>query len=96
MVAHQALEVVVGEERRGGVQVVGALRRAVACPDVGRRADQDQPAHQSRVPIGEPDQEIAAARDADAGDGADPGLLDHGAHVQGVLGEAIGTLQRVR
>ena len=28
--------------------------------------------------------------------GADPGLLDHRAHVLGVLTEAIGTLQRVR
>ena len=27
--------------------------------------------------------------------GADPGLLDHGAHVLGVLGEAIGALQGV-
>ena len=96
MVAHQAFEVVVGEERRGRIQVVGALNRAVARPDVGRRADQNQPADQFRVLVGEPDQKIAAARDADAGDGADPGLLDHRAHVQGVLGQAIGPLQRVR
>ena len=46
--------------------------------------------------MGEPDQKIAAARDADAGDSADPRPLDHGANVLGVLTQAIGTLQRVR
>ena len=76
--------------------MLGSLCWAAARPDVGRRADQDQPAHQFGVRVGEPDQEVAATGDADAGDCADPGLLDHGAHVLGVLTEAIGTLQRVR
>jgi hypothetical protein len=46
VVAHQACEVVVGEECRCGAQIFDPLCRAVAGPDIGRRADQDQPAQQ--------------------------------------------------